>query len=538
MKRRPLLAALAFFAAAGAVFSQATNSNPLSDVRVRQALRYAIDMDSITKSSLLPMTVPANSLTPNGERKVSGLEPYAYNPEKAKQLLKDAKWPADYVIDVGYYYNDQQTVDLMTAIQQYWEQVGVKSKFRLMTGDLNTLLWTPPKDPVAGPSAVDWDLLYGATAALGLNEYYNKFIGASAGNSHTPTDAQYDKLVAATNTTADPAKQKTAFFDLQTYENKTLPAVPLYYQPLFLFSSKKLNRPGDVNGNAQYNYDWNIVNWTIAPTNGKQILRTNAGPVQFFEMPWFNPGVYIGSKVLFDRLIIADANLVPVKGGLASSYTVAPDGLSITFNLRPGIKWHDGKPITPEDVKWSIEYALKAPAIHAVFASTFNKIVGAADFKAGKAKDLAGVAIDGRKIVMKFSQVDPNMTLTFSQFPPLPKAYFADTDPAKAQQNPFWQKPIGSGPYMVKDVRMNDYAVFVPFKDYWGGVAKIDEIQAYPSGENDANLVVNATAGKIDYGYTKASLDAMALQKLPDLNVYPINVFYTRMFFVNKFPKK
>ena len=538
MKLRPLIALLVLVTAGSALFAQATNANPLSDPRVRQALRYAIDMDSITKSSLLPMAVPANSLTPNGERKASGLEPYAYNPDKARQLLKEAKWPADYVIDVGYYYTDQQTVDFMTAVQQYWEQVGVKAKFRLITGDLNSLLWTPPKDAVAGPRAVEWDILYGATAALALNEYYNKYIGGSAGNSHTPTDPQLDKLIAATNATADPARQKAAFFELQKFENKNLPVIPLYYQPLFIFSSDKLKRSGDANGNAQYNYDWNIVNWTIAPTNGKQILRTNSGPVQFFEQPWFNPGVYIGSKVLFDRLLVADANLTPTKGGLASSFEIAPDSLSIAFTLRNGIKWHDGKAITADDVKWSIEYALRVPAIHAVFASTFTKIVGAADFKAGKVQDLAGVTVSGNKVTVKFATLDPNMTLTFSQFAPLPKAYFADTDPAKFQQNPYWQKPVGSGPYMVKDVRMNDYCVFAPFKDYWGGVAKIEEIQAYPSGENDGNLVVNATAGKLDYGYTKASLDAMALQKVPGLSVYPINVFYTRLLFVNKFPKK
>ena len=234
---RSLFAAIFLLLAGSAAFGQASNSNPLSDPRVRQALRYAIDMDAITKSSLLPMAVPANSLTPNGERKASGLNDYAYSPDKAKQLLKEANWPSSYVIDVGYYYTDQQTVDLMTAVQHYWDQVGVKSKFRLITGDLNSLLWTPPKDPVKGPSAVDWDILYGATAALALNEYYNKYLGGAPGNSHTPNDPQLDALINATNATVDPAKQKAAFFELQKYENKVLPAIPLYYQPLFLFSS-------------------------------------------------------------------------------------------------------------------------------------------------------------------------------------------------------------------------------------------------------------------------------------------------------------
>ena len=517
----------------------ATNSNPLSDPRVRQAIDYAIDMDTICKTLLLGKALPANSLTPNGEWKVSGLNNYNYNPTRAKELLKEAKWDPNYVLDVGYYYDDQQTVDLMTAVQSYLEAVGIKAKFRRISGDFNTLLWMPPKDPVNGPSAVDWDMLYGATAALVLHEYYNKYIGGSAGNSHTPTDAQLDQLIAATNATADVAKQKEAFFALQKYENENLFAIPLYYQPLFIFCRDTVTRTGDTNGNAQYNYDWNIINWDVkADASGKKVLKTNAGPVQFFEHPWFNPGVYIGSKVLFDRLIVADGSLTPKAGALASSYEVSPDNLTLTFTLRNNIKWHDGKPITAQDVKWSIEYALKVPAIHAVFASTFTSIDGATEFKAGSAQSVRGITIDGNKITIKFAKIDPNMLMTFSQFAPLPESYFKGVDPLQFQQNAYWQKPIGSGPFMVREAKMNDYAIFVPFKDYYRGVAKIEEIRAYPSGENDGNLIINANANNIDYGYTKSSNDAVALEKVSGMKIFPVNMFYTRLFFVNKFPKK
>ncbi|QQO09541.1 ABC transporter substrate-binding protein [Breznakiella homolactica] len=517
----------------------AVNSNPLSDPQVRQAIAYAIDMDTICRTLLLDKAVPANSLTPNGEWKVSGLNNYTYNPSKAMELLKAAKWDPNYTLDVGYYYDDQQTVDLMVAVQAYLEAVGIKANFRRIQGDFNTLLWMPPKDPVNGPSAVDWDVLYGATAALVLHEYYNKYIGGSAGNSHTPTDPQLDTLIAATNATADVAKQKAAFNELQKYENENLFAIPLYYQPLFIFCRDTVTRTGDTNGNAQYNYDWNIINWDVKPdASGKKVLKTNAGPVQFFEHPWFNPGVYIGSKVLFDRLIVADGSLAPKEGALASSYTVSPDNMTLTFTMRNNIKWHDGKPITPQDVKWSIEYALKVPAIHAVFASTFNAIDGAAEFKAGSAQDVRGIQINGNTITIKFAALDPNMLMTFSQFAPLPQSYFIGTDPAQFQQNAYWQKPVGSGPFMVREAKMNDYAVFVPFRDYYKGVAKIDEIRSYPSGENDANLVINANANNLDYGYTKNSNDAIALEKVSGMKVFPVNMFYTRLFFVNKFPKK
>ena len=523
----------------GSASGGGANSNPLSDLRVRQALIHAIDIDTLCRTILLDKAVPANNLTPNIDGKATGLQEYKYNPQRARDLLKAANWNSNYVLQGLYYYEDQQTVDLMTAVQAYWEAVGVKANFRRASGDLNTMLWSQPKDPVNGPSAVEWDILYGACAATTVQEYYISFSTGASGNSFLPGDLKWDQFNTAANSTADPARLRTAFQDLQRYENEVLPVVPLYYQPLFIFSRSNLNRPGDTNGNAQHNYDWNIVNWTVAPdASGKQILRTNTGPVEFFEYPWFNSGVYIGNKVLFDRLIVADGELNAKRGGLAASYEVAPNFLSIVFNLRNNLKWHDGSALTAQDVKWSIEYALKVPAISSIFEQTFNSIEGAAAYKSGAAQSVSGITIDGNKITIRFAQIDPNMLVSFGQFPILPEKYFQGTNPAQFQQASYFQKPIGSGPFMIKEVRMNDYVIFEPFRDYHGGIAKIDEIHAYPSGENDGNLIVNAEAGRIDYGYTKSSSDAVALGKINGMNVYSVNMLYTRFLWFNQFPKK
>jgi peptide/nickel transport system substrate-binding protein len=516
-----------------------TNSNPLSDLRVRQALTYAVDRETLCKTILLDKVVPADILAPNVPGKAAGLDPYKYDPQKARDLLKAAKWDPNYVLDVGYYYEDQQTVDLMTAIQAYWEAVGVKANFRRISGDLNTLLWSMPKDPVTGPSAVDWDMLYAALAAETLQSYYTRFMTGYSGNSHTPGDPKWDELAAATISTADPAKQTAALQAVEKYENATVPVLPLYYQPIFIFAKETVNRVGDSNGNAQYNYNWNIVNWTVPPdASGKRVLKTNSGPDQFFEYPWWNPGIYIANKVVFDRLILVDGDLNPVGGGLAN-YQVASDNMSITFTLKPNLKWHDGDPLTAQDIKWNIEYALKVPAINPMFSNTFTALEGGEDYKTGKASGISGILVEGNnKVTLKFAKLDPFMLWTFGQFPPFPPKYFQNIDPAQFQQAPFFQKPIGSGPFMIKEVKMNDYVIFVPFKDYHGGVAKIDEIQAYPSKENDGNLIVNAQAGRIDYGYTKSSSDAVALEKVPGMKVIPVNMLYTRFMYFNKFPKK
>ncbi|WP_312641492.1 ABC transporter substrate-binding protein [Hydrogenoanaerobacterium sp.] len=515
-----------------------TNENPLSDVRIRQAIAYAIDMDAIATGLYEGAAIPADSLMPNGDWKAPGLEQYKYNPEKAKELLKEAKWDSNRTLDVVYYYGDQQTVDLMSAIQQYLADVGMKMTARKLEGDLSAQLWVAPSDPLNGPSAVDWDMAYGAVGALAPHEYYNRFLGGNSSNSHTPKDDKYDELIGKTNNLADVAAQKEAFMEVQKYENAMLPALPLYYQQVYVLESSKLNRGNVALGNEQFNYDWDIVNLDIEATNGKKLMKTNGAPIEFFEVPYLNPGFHMSTKVLYDHLVVADAALGSFKGQLASEYKVSADGKVFEFVLKDGIKWHDNEPITAADVKWSYEFATKVPALNSVIGSTLQKVDGYKDYIDGKAEEIKGITIDGNKVTFTFTEVDPNALLTFSQLPPLPKKYFDGIDPINVQQAKYFQAPVGSGPFKIKEVKMGDYTTFVPFEGYHDGKAKIEEIQMYPSGESDPNLVKNASAGNVDYAYTKSASDYQALKSVTGIKVTPVDIRYTRLLYINKFPHK
>lgn len=515
------------------------NSNPLSDYRVRQAISYAIDMETIKDTLLEGKALVANSMVPNGPWKTDGLNSYSYNPEKAKELLKAANWDANYTLDVVFYYGDQLTVNIMTAVQAYLQAVGVKMDFRKLEGDLGDQLWTNPADPINGPSYVKWDMAYAGSAALAMHEYYGKLPTNGPGNSHTPGNPEIDALIDATKATADIDAQKEAFYDLQRYVNKNLPLIPLYYQQLFIYENKDVKRNGGEYGNAQYNYDWDILDWTVTPdANGEQVLYTNTAPVEFFEHPWFNPGHKMYNKVLFDRLIVANGAMMAKDGQLAKDYKVSADGKEVVFTLNENAMWHDGEVLTAEDVKWSVEFALQVPAIHSVFSTTFKSLMGATEFIDGSASDVSGIKINGNVITFTFEKLDPNMLLTFTQFPPMPKKHLSRVDPLQFQQSSFWQAPIGSGPYTIDEVQMNDYVVLVPTLNYYGGSANIDKIVIYPSGENDGNVVKNAMAGRLSYGFTKSVADVIALEEMDNMRVTPVDIPYTRLFYVNKFPKK
>lgn len=529
------LAVLMSSTAIGGVVAQPINDNQLSDPRVRQAIAYAIDMDTIAETIFEGAAVPAVGLLPDGPNKPTDLNPYKYDPDKARALLAEAGWDSNRELDVVYYYSDQATADLMAAMQAYLADVGIKMNYRMLEGDVGSQISVPPADPVNGPSTFSWDILYGARAALALQEYFNRFSYGLM--PMIPNVPEMNELVKKVNGTTDPEIQREGYFAMEHIINDKAYIIPLYYQQLYIYESDRLDRHGAPRGNEQYNYNWDVQNWTVAPdADGKSILYTNAGPAQFFEVPWQNLGIWVHNKFAFDTVLEADGTLTPIGGELASDYSVSEDGLSFSFTLKDGVTWHDNTPITVDDVVWSIGAALKFPITHPVLKSTFNKIEGAEAFAAGSADTLSGITTEGNTVNIKFTTLDPNVLLTFSQFAPLPKAAFEGVDPLNLQQAPYWQKPIGSGPFMIKDVVMNDYTTLVPFPTYHKGVAKIEQIIARPSGDNDGNLLVNASAGKADFGYTKVASDVPGLEGLDYMNVFPIDIPYTRMIWINQFP--
>lgn len=515
--------------------STEASGTPLADVRVRQALAYAIDMDTIVNSLFEGKAEVAKSYTAPGDWLNADIPEYKYDPEKAKELLKEANWPKDYTLDVVYYYDDQQTVDLMTIIGQYWQEVGVKAKFRKLEGDLASQLWVPPTDKEKGPSVVKWDLAYAAVAALCESEFYNRFASTASNNSTVPKQEGLDELITESNATMNAEEQKKAFFKIQNLIAEKELAMPLYHQVCFIYTSDKLDTAGVKFGNDQFSYEKNILDWKI--NRDDKTMYTNGGPEEFFWSPMVNPGYMLSTELVFDKLINADSTLTPTDGMLAESYKVSEDNKTIEFVLRDGLKWHDDQPLTGDDVKFTLELMLKTPGTNAVASEVVKAIKGSSDFLEGKTDNLEGVTVEGNKVTVNFDSVSANALAVFSQWPILPKHCLEKANPETLQQDQFWQKPIGSGPYKVDEVVLNNYATLKRWDGYYKkGSGNIDKIYLFASGENDANLVKNAGAGKIDYAWSKSTEDAKAIEAMDSMKVTSANIRYTRCFYINQFP--
>lgn len=521
---------------AGGATAQAINDSELSDPRVRQAIAYAIDMETIAETLFEGAAIPAVGLTSDPANYPDSMNTYSYDPERARELLAEAGWDGSRTLDMVYYYPDELTANFMAVVQAQLADVGIDMNYRLLEGDVGAQIGGVPDDPVNGPAVVEWDILYGARAAIANQEYFNRF--APGQMPTVPTIDAMVPLVESVNATTDPEVQRAGYQEMEGIINEGAYILPLYYQQLYIFESDRINRNGAPYGNEQYNYNSAIETWTVEPNeDGEAVAYTNGAPMQFFEVPWQNLGIWVHSKYVFDTILEADGALTPIGGELAETYEVSEDGLVFTFTLQDGLTWHDGSPITAEDVQWSIEAAAQFPLTHPVLASTLSSIEGADALLAGDADNMSGISIDGNTVTITFEVLDPNVFLSFTQFAPLPSSYFEGADPLQLQQHEFWQMPIGSGPFMIEEARMNEFTTLVPFPDYHRGEALIEQIIALPSADGDANLIRNAAAFRADFGYSKNATDVPSLEEMEHMTVIPANIPYTRMFWINQFPR-
>mgnify|MGYP004521006369 FL=1 len=495
-------------------------TNPLQDVRVRQALWYAIDMDAIVEGLWENNVVAAHkSLVPEGTWQADGLTEYTYNPELAKQLLTEAGWDSSYTLKAVYYTGN--LLDTITAIQGYWAEVGVKMEFQLLTDNLTVQLWTPSAD--GKTSAVDWDLCFAGTNALTLGELYNRHHSTAPNNSTVLPDPTLDALIETAKVAVTTADQKAAYDAIQVYENENVEVIPLFYIPSWVITSKHLDMAGNAVGNDQFSYTKNILDWNI--DRADKTMYTNTGAVNALEHTATNPGLFWHQEIVFDRLLNADTSLTPTDGSLAESYEVSEDGKTITFTIRDGIKWHDGQDFTAEDVAWTFKYYPTVPGANAVMTDVMN--------------DASSITVDGNKVVFQFNNPQPNALTIFSQWAVLPKHCLENVAPENFAADTFWQKPIGTGPFKVETVKLGEYTILTRNEDYFiPGTGNIEKIYMYPSTDaGDENLITNAKADKIDYAFCKDSSQVQQFHSMEGFDVQTVNVTFPRYIFINMFER-
>ena len=174
-----------------------------------------------------------------------------------------------------------------------------------------------------------------------------------------------------------------------------------------------------------------------------------------------------GIGLIYDSLMVGSSDEAFTNYGLLAESVVVPEDRSwVTFNLNSEARWHDGKPVTPEDVIWTFETLLKkGHPFYRVYYGDVKTVI-----KTGN-----------RQVTFNFpGSTNRELPLILGQISILPKHYWEGRDFSKTTLEP----PLGSGAYKIKNFEAGRNVTYERVKDYWAkdlpvkkGQSNFDELR-------------------------------------------------------------
>jgi peptide/nickel transport system substrate-binding protein len=225
-------------------------------------------------------------------------------------------------------------------------------------------------------------------------------------------------------------------------------------------------------------------------------------------LDFYNPSDRDASRLLFSGLVRFDDRGLP-QGDLAESWGISQDGTAYNFSIRPNAVWHDGEPVTSDDVAFTAEYYRSAELpipedLRALWKQVEIKIL---DEK-----------------TLQFHLPEPFAPfLDYLSFGVLPKHLLEDVSPAQLVDAKFNLQPVGSGPYrfdhLISEQGQIKGVVFSAFENYYNSRPFIDQIvfQYYP----DPQAALAAYQQGEVLGISKVTGDILPqVLDTADLNLY------------------
>lgn len=248
----------------------------------------------------------------------------------------------------------------------------------------------------------------------------------SGTNFHGYCNKEYDALIQAQSEEFDPEKRRPLVFDAQEKLQTDLPALALYQlKTLSAWNSRKFGSDKPFVSESSW------VNWLFdaKPLTDQRVVKMG----QTWDIESTNPAVVTDGgntdylRLIYDTLTRVNADGETINWAAEKIDEINPTTIKVT--LRPGMTFHDGKPVTAKDVALSFDILGQA-AIYKPFVDPIKDIV-----------------VDGeRDLTFKLSRpYSPLFTTTFSQILILPAHIWEEHK--DSPQNFANEDPIGSGPF-------------------------------------------------------------------------------------------
>ncbi len=305
------------------------------------------------------------------------------------------------------------------------------------------------------------------------------------------------------------------------------------YVGLIILGKKPANELADANQDGRVNVgDITYIELIILGKVQKYPLRVGVTRNEFKLMnaltrPWYEEAYFFGVTHLPLVFYKPDMSLAPC---LAEDWKISPDGKSIKFYLRKGVKWHDGKPVTAEDIAFNFEYWKK----HKLFCQG-NKF----DVYLDHAEVLDDYTVD----VVFTEPVALSMLQTYLKISTVPKHVWEGIDEPKKYDG--GDALIGCGPFVFERYDKDAETVYLKAnRDYFAEKPSVDRIEwryfrtrdsllmALKKGEIDAKLeYYNPVPGVYAADLIKAK--NVELCAVPDVGVPLHLVFGYRQYPTN-----
>jgi peptide/nickel transport system substrate-binding protein len=230
-----------------------------------------------------------------------------------------------------------------------------------------------------------------------------------------------------------------------------------------------------------------------------------ADPAPSGQMTW---AVHITLAPRWLDPAVHDALLKPMPSGpstpsLAESWTLSPDGLVYEFLLRAGVRFHNGEPLTADDVKFS-----------------FERYRGAnASLLKDKVKEVR--ILDARRIQFRLKEPWPDFitfygTTATSAGWIVPKKYVE-----KVGEEGFKKAPVGAGPYRVISVTPGVEMTFEAFEGYWRKVPRVKRL-VFRSLPDETTRAAALKRGDVDIAYFLNGPIAEEVRRTPGLRLMAV----------------
>lgn len=217
---------------------------------------------------------------------------------------------------------------------------------------------------------------------------------------------------------------------------------------------------------------------------------------------------------IYNTLLREDFNDVSKIGPcLAESWEINEANDEITFKLRQDVKFHNGDPLTADDVVFSLTKAIESP---------YNKAITSAMSEAIKVDDYTV------KVTFKYPYAAMLGCFTCTDTSILSKSAF------EADPEGFARNPVGTGPYRFVEWVPGEKVVLEAFPEYWEGQAPITNLTYLVIADATASVIALET-GEVDAVFNPNYSDRQQLIDNPDITVYECaqNCYYA-LFFNNE----